>query len=74
MTLLKTGEKIDAGKKYVVSGWASINEGTEGPAVYDVVAQAYPAHQDRAAAAQPPGQGGGGRRCGLRARLKEDQT
>ncbi len=39
MTLLKTGQKIDPGKKYVVSGWASINEGTEGPAVYDVVAK-----------------------------------
>ncbi len=38
MTLLKTGRKIDAAKKYVVSGWASVNEGTEGPAVYDVVA------------------------------------
>jgi sulfur-oxidizing protein SoxB len=39
MTLLKTGRKIDPNKKYVVSGWASINEGTEGPAVYDVVAK-----------------------------------
>ncbi|MFI5030264.1 MAG: thiosulfohydrolase SoxB [Reyranellales bacterium] len=39
MTLLKTGQKIDPSKKYVVSGWASINEGTEGPAVYDVVAK-----------------------------------
>jgi sulfur-oxidizing protein SoxB len=39
MTLLKTGQKIDPGKKYVVSGWASINEGTEGPPVYDVVAK-----------------------------------
>jgi sulfur-oxidizing protein SoxB len=39
MTLLKTGQKIDAAKKYVVSGWASINEGTEGPPVYDVVAR-----------------------------------
>ncbi len=39
MTLLKTGQKIDAAKKYVVSGWASVNEGTEGPAVYDVVAR-----------------------------------
>jgi sulfur-oxidizing protein SoxB len=37
MTLLRTGEKIDAGKKYTVSGWASVNEGTEGPAIYDVV-------------------------------------
>jgi sulfur-oxidizing protein SoxB len=39
MTLLKTGQKIEPAKKYVVSGWASINEGTEGPAVYDVVAR-----------------------------------
>ncbi|MBS0548359.1 MAG: thiosulfohydrolase SoxB [Proteobacteria bacterium] len=38
MTLLKTGQKIDPAKTYVVSGWASINEGTEGPPVYDVVA------------------------------------
>ncbi|MBS0524297.1 MAG: thiosulfohydrolase SoxB [Proteobacteria bacterium] len=39
MTLLETGQRIDPNKKYVVSGWASINEGTEGPAVYDVVAK-----------------------------------
>ena len=39
MTLLRTGEKIDAAKTYTVSGWASVNEGTEGPAVYDVVAK-----------------------------------
>ncbi len=37
MTLLKTGEKIDAAKTYVVSGWASVNEGTEGPPIWDVV-------------------------------------
>ena len=37
MTLLSTGEKIDASKKYVVGGWASVNEGTEGPPVYDLV-------------------------------------
>jgi sulfur-oxidizing protein SoxB len=39
MTLLKTGQKIDAAKTYVVSGWASVNEATEGPAVHDVVAR-----------------------------------
>ncbi len=39
MTLLRTGEKIDAAKKYAVSGWASVNEGTEGPPVYDVVSK-----------------------------------
>ena len=37
MTLLKTGEKIDPAKNYVVSGWASVNEGTEGPPIYEVV-------------------------------------
>lgn len=37
MTLLKTGERIDPAKNYVVSGWASVNEGTEGPPIWDVV-------------------------------------
>ncbi|RLJ40897.1 sulfate thiol esterase SoxB [Litoreibacter meonggei] len=37
MTLLKTGEKIDASKTYQVAGWASVNEGTEGPHIWDVV-------------------------------------
>ncbi|KUJ77815.1 thiosulfohydrolase SoxB [Ruegeria profundi] len=37
MTLLKTGEPIDPSKTYVVAGWASVNEGTEGPPVWDVV-------------------------------------
>lgn len=37
MTHLKTGEPIDPSKTYVVSGWASVNEGTEGPAIWDVV-------------------------------------
>jgi sulfur-oxidizing protein SoxB len=34
---LKTGQPLDPSKKYVVSGWASVNEGTEGPAIWDVV-------------------------------------
>ncbi|TKZ21838.1 thiosulfohydrolase SoxB [Shimia litoralis] len=37
MTLLKTGEAIDPSKNYVVAGWASVNEGTEGPQIWDVV-------------------------------------
>ena len=37
MTLLRTGEKIDAGRKYTVSGWASVNEGTEGPPIWAVL-------------------------------------
>lgn len=37
ITLLKTGETLDPAKNYVVAGWASVNEGTEGPAIWDVV-------------------------------------
>jgi len=37
MTLLRTGRPIEAGKEYTVSGWASVNEGTEGPPIWDVV-------------------------------------
>ena len=37
MTLLRTGELIDPAKTYVVAGWASVNEGTEGPPIWDVV-------------------------------------
>ncbi len=37
MTLLKTGEPVEPQKTYVVAGWASINQGTEGPAIWDLV-------------------------------------
>ena len=37
MVLLKTGEAIDPAKSYTVAGWASVNEGTEGPPIWDVV-------------------------------------
>ena len=37
MTLAKTGELIDPAREYVVAGWASVNEGTEGPPIWDVV-------------------------------------
>ena len=37
MTHLKTGAAIAADKTYVVAGWASVNEGTEGPPIWDVV-------------------------------------
>ena len=37
LTLLSTGDKIDAAKTYQVAGWASVNEGTEGPQIWDVV-------------------------------------
>jgi sulfur-oxidizing protein SoxB len=38
MHLLRTGAAIEAGTEYVVAGWASVNEGTEGPPIWDVVA------------------------------------
>jgi sulfur-oxidizing protein SoxB len=37
LTLLRTGQPVAAAKDYAVSGWASVNEGTEGPAIWDVV-------------------------------------
>lgn len=39
MVLLKSGEPIEASKEYVVAGWASINESTQGPPIWDVVEQ-----------------------------------
>ncbi len=38
LTHLKTGKPIEATKDYLVGGWASINQDTEGPAIWDVVA------------------------------------
>ena len=38
MTHLASGQAIDPAKSYVVAGWASVNEATEGPPIYDVVA------------------------------------
>jgi sulfur-oxidizing protein SoxB len=35
---LKSGKPIEAAKTYTVSGWASINENTQGPPIWDVVA------------------------------------
>ena len=37
MTLLRTGQPIEPAKNYTVTGWASVNEGTQGPPVWDVV-------------------------------------
>jgi sulfur-oxidizing protein SoxB len=37
LRLLKTGKPLDPAKQYAVAGWASVNEGTEGPAIWDVV-------------------------------------
>ena len=37
LRLLKTGAPIEASREYQVAGWASVNEGTEGPPIWDVV-------------------------------------
>jgi S-sulfosulfanyl-L-cysteine sulfohydrolase len=37
MTHLKSGKPIEPDKDYTVTGWASVNEGTEGPPVWDLV-------------------------------------
>ncbi|MFG1411552.1 thiosulfohydrolase SoxB [Xanthobacter sp. VTT E-85241] len=37
LTHLKTGTPIEAGKSYSVAGWASVNQGVEGPPVWEIV-------------------------------------
>ncbi len=37
MTLLRTGKPVDPDREYAVAGWASVNEGTQGPPVYDLL-------------------------------------
>ena len=37
LMLLRTGQPIEAAREYTVAGWASVNQGTEGPPVWDVV-------------------------------------
>jgi S-sulfosulfanyl-L-cysteine sulfohydrolase len=37
LTHLKSGKPIDAAREYTVAGWASVNEGTEGPPVWELV-------------------------------------
>jgi sulfur-oxidizing protein SoxB len=37
MTHLKTGKPIEPQREYTVAGWASVNEGTQGPNIWDVV-------------------------------------
>ena len=37
LRLLRTDRPLEPGREYVVAGWASVNEGTEGPPIWDVV-------------------------------------
>jgi S-sulfosulfanyl-L-cysteine sulfohydrolase len=38
MVHLKSGKPIEAAKTYTVAGWASVNENTQGPPIWDVLA------------------------------------
>jgi sulfur-oxidizing protein SoxB len=38
LTHLTSGKPIEAGKTYSVAGWASVNQNTQGPPIWDVVA------------------------------------
>ena len=49
LTLLSTGEALGADTPYVVAGWASVNEDTEGPRIWEVV-ESYIAKQGTIAA------------------------
>ncbi|GAB4260582.1 MAG: thiosulfohydrolase SoxB [Pararhodobacter sp.] len=46
LTVLRTGEPLDPARSYTVGGWASVNEGTEGPMIWDVV-ESYIRKQER---------------------------
>jgi sulfur-oxidizing protein SoxB len=37
LTHLKSGKPIEAARDYTIAGWASVNEGTEGPPAWDLV-------------------------------------
>jgi S-sulfosulfanyl-L-cysteine sulfohydrolase len=37
LRLVRTDRPLESGKDYVVAGWASVNQGTEGPPIWDVV-------------------------------------
>jgi sulfur-oxidizing protein SoxB len=37
MTHLKSGKPIDPAREYTVAGWASVNEGTQGPPIWELV-------------------------------------
>jgi len=51
LSLLRTGAAIDPGRDYVVAGWGSVNEDTQGPPIWDVVANYIAARGEVAPAA-----------------------
>jgi S-sulfosulfanyl-L-cysteine sulfohydrolase len=51
LRLLRSDAAIEPGRDYIVAGWASVNEGTEGPPVWQVVEQYIAARGEVAPAA-----------------------
>jgi sulfur-oxidizing protein SoxB len=39
LTLLRNGAPVESARAYVVAGWGSVNQATEGPPIWDVVAR-----------------------------------
>ncbi len=37
LRLVRNGQPLEASRDYAVAGWASVNEGTQGPPIWDVV-------------------------------------
>ena len=60
LRLLRTGRPLEAGKDYTVAGWASVNEGTEGPPIWEVVFGHLAKNEGRGAARGRACEGGGG--------------
>jgi sulfur-oxidizing protein SoxB len=44
LTLARTGAALDPAKQYVVAGWASVNQGRDGPPIWEVVERYLAAH------------------------------
>ncbi len=42
---LSDGSAVDPSRSYVVAGWASVNEGTEGPAIWDLMRDYFADHR-----------------------------
>jgi len=51
LRLLRTGAALDPDREYVVAGWGSVNEDTQGPPIWDVVASYIAARKTVAPAA-----------------------
>jgi len=46
LRLLRTGAALEPGRDYVVAGWGSVNEDTQGPPVWDVIANHIAARRE----------------------------